>query len=181
MLQVSAQRRQPLMSLEADSFKPPCLLGYYPCISNPQSKDCAVMDTCSKDLFFCKYRFRSLLTEPTFHVRSIVLQIGIVRMAAALVLCGELLSVDVFEVGNDDSKRRQFNKRRIKSDVLQEVQRVLLTYEERIAVLEKENQLLWEENRKLCSALDDLTLSVDAFEEEMKAKINDALSNWVEA
>ena len=32
-------------------------------------------------------------------------------MAAALVLGGELLSVDVFEVGNDDSKRRQFNKR----------------------------------------------------------------------
>ena len=66
---------------------------------------------------------------------------------------------------------------RIKSDVLQEVQRVLLTYEERIAVLEKENRLLWEENRKLCIALDDLTLSIDAFEEEMKAKINDALSN----
>ena len=66
---------------------------------------------------------------------------------------------------------------RIKSDVLQEVQRVLLTYEERIAVLEKENRLLWEENRKLCIALDDLTFSIDAFEEEMKAKINDALSN----
>ena len=63
---------------------------------------------------------------------------------------------------------------RIKSDVLQVVQRVLLTYEERIAVLEKEN-------RKLCIMLDDLTLSVDAFEEEMKAKINDALSNLVEA
>ena len=43
------------MSLVSDSFKPPCLLGYYPCISNPQSKDCAVMDTCSKDLFFCKF------------------------------------------------------------------------------------------------------------------------------
>ena len=71
-------------------------------------------------------------------------------------------------------------RERIKSDVLQEVQHVLLTYEERIAVLEKENRLLWEENRKLCSALDDLTLSIDAFEEEMKAKINDALSNWVE-
>ena len=70
---------------------------------------------------------------------------------------------------------------RIKFDVLQEVQRVLLTYEERIAVLEKENRLLWEENRKLCIMLDDLTLSVDAFEEEMKAKINDALSNLVEA
>ena len=69
---------------------------------------------------------------------------------------------------------------RIKSDVLQEIQRVLLTYEERIAVLEKENRLLWEENRKLCSALDDLTFSFDAFEEEMKAKINDAVSNWAE-
>ena len=68
----------------------------------------------------------------------------------------------------------------IKSDVLQEVQRVLLTYEERIAVLEKENRLLWEDNRKLCSSLDDLTLSIDAFEEEMKAKINDTLSNWTE-
>ena len=66
---------------------------------------------------------------------------------------------------------------RIRSDVLQEVQRVLLTYEERIAVLEKENRLLWEENRKLCSAFDDLTLSVEAFKEEMKARINDALSN----
>ncbi len=69
---------------------------------------------------------------------------------------------------------------RIKSDVLQEVQRVLLTYEERIAVLEKENRLLWEENKKLCIALDDLTFSIDAFEEEMKAKINDTISNWAE-
>ena len=69
---------------------------------------------------------------------------------------------------------------RIRSDVLQEVQRILLTYEERIAVLEKENRVLWEENRKLCSALDDLTLSVDVFEEELKAKIKDALSNLAE-
>ena len=69
---------------------------------------------------------------------------------------------------------------RIKSDVLQEVQRVLLTYEERIAFLEKENRLLWEENRKFFSVLDDLTLSIDAFEEEMKEKLNDALSNWTE-
>jgi hypothetical protein len=69
---------------------------------------------------------------------------------------------------------------RIKSDVLQEVQRVLLTYEERLAFLEKENRLLWEENRKLFSALDDLTFSIDAFEEEMKAKINDVVSNWAE-
>jgi hypothetical protein len=72
-------------------------------------------------------------------------------------------------------------KERIRSDVLQEVQRVLLTYEERIAVLEKENRQLWEENGKLCSALDDITLSIDAFEEEIKAKINDALSNLAEA
>ena len=43
------------MSKVADSFKPPCLLGYYPCISNPSSKDRAVMDTCSKNLFFCKF------------------------------------------------------------------------------------------------------------------------------
>ena len=70
---------------------------------------------------------------------------------------------------------------RIKSDVLQEVQRILLTYEERIAFLEKENRLLWEENKKLGSVLDYLTLSVDAFEEEMKAKVNDALSNWMES
>ena len=69
---------------------------------------------------------------------------------------------------------------RIKSDVLQEVQRVLLTYEERIAFLEKENRLLWEENRKFFSTLDDLTLSIDVFEEEMKEKLNDALSNWTE-
>ena len=69
---------------------------------------------------------------------------------------------------------------RIKSDVLQEVQRVLLTYEERIVFLEKANRLLWEENRKFFSALDDLALSIDAFEEEMKGKINDALSNWME-
>jgi hypothetical protein len=76
-------------------------------------------------------------------------------------------------IQNGDNSIRE----RIKSDVLQEVQRVLLTYEERIAVIEKENRLLWEENRKLCSALDDLTLSIDAFDEEMKAKINDSLSN----
>ena len=80
-------------------------------------------------------------------------------------------------IQNGDSSIRD----RIKSDVLQEVQRVLLTYEERIAVLEKENRLLWEENRKFCSMLDDLTLSVDAFEEETKAKINNALSNAAEA
>jgi hypothetical protein len=59
---------------------------------------------------------------------------------------------------------------RIKSDVLQEVQRVLLTYEERIAVLEKENRLLWEEHRKLCIALDDLTFSIDAFEERNESE-----------
>ena len=43
------------MSKVADLFKPPCLLGYYPCISNPHSKDCAIIDICSKDLFFCKF------------------------------------------------------------------------------------------------------------------------------
>jgi hypothetical protein len=43
------------MSLAAGSFEPPCLLGYYPCITNPLSKDCAVIDTCSKDLYFCKF------------------------------------------------------------------------------------------------------------------------------
>ena len=63
---------------------------------------------------------------------------------------------------------------------LQEFERILLTYEERIAVIEKENRLLWEEKRKLCIALDDLTFSIDAFEEEMKAKINNAVSNWAE-
>lgn len=78
--------------------------------------------------------------------------------------------------GGDNSIRDK-----IKFDVLQEVQRVLLTYEERIVVLEKENRMFWEENRKLCSALDELTLSIDAFEEEMKAKFNDALSNLAEA
>jgi hypothetical protein len=79
-------------------------------------------------------------------------------------------------IQNGDNSMRD----RIKSDVLQEVQRVLLTYEERIAFLEKENRLLWEENRKFFSTLDDLTLSIDAFEEEMKEKLNDALSNWTE-
>ena len=72
-------------------------------------------------------------------------------------------------------------RQRIKSDVLQEVQRILLTYEERIAVLEKENRLLWEEIRTLYSALDDLSLSVDDFEEELKAKLNDFISNLAEA
>ena len=70
---------------------------------------------------------------------------------------------------------------RIKSDVLQEIQRVLLTYEERMSVLEKENRLLWEENRKLCCALEDLTLSVDVFKEESKVKMIEALSNLAEA
>jgi hypothetical protein len=79
-------------------------------------------------------------------------------------------------IQNGDNSIRE----RIKSDVLQEVQRVLLTHEERIAFLEKENRLLWEENRKLCITLDDLALSAEAFEEEMKAKLNDALSNLAE-
>jgi hypothetical protein len=43
------------MSFVADSFKPPYLLGYYPCTSNPSSKDCTIIDTCSKDLYFCKF------------------------------------------------------------------------------------------------------------------------------
>ena len=72
-------------------------------------------------------------------------------------------------------------RERIRSDVLQEVQRILLSYEERIAVLEKENRLLWEENRKLCCVLEDLSLSIDVFEEEMTAKVNDALSDLAEA
>ena len=80
-------------------------------------------------------------------------------------------------IQNSDNSIRD----RIKSDVLQEIQRILLTFEERIAVLEKENQLLMEENRKLCNGLDDLTLSIDNFEEELRAKINDALSNLAEA
>ena len=119
--------------------------------------------------------------ELIFRVSGIVLLIGIVRMEAALVLGGEPLSVDVLEAANMIQNDGGSIKDRIKSDVLQEVQRVLLTYEERIAVLEKDNRLLWEENRVLCSALDDLTLCIDAFEEEMKAKINDALSNVAEA
>ena len=52
-----------------------------------------------------------MLTEPIFHVSSTVLLIGIVRMAAALVLGEELLSIGVLEAANDDSKRRPFNKR----------------------------------------------------------------------
>jgi predicted nuclease with TOPRIM domain len=78
--------------------------------------------------------------------------------------------------GGDNSIRD-----RIKSDVLQEVLRILLTYEERIAILEKENRQLWEENKTLYSALDDLSLSFDDFEEEIKAKLNDAISNMAEA
>jgi predicted nuclease with TOPRIM domain len=78
--------------------------------------------------------------------------------------------------GGDNSVRDK-----TKSDVLQEVQRILLTYEERIAVLEKENRLLWEQNRTLYSALDDLSLSFDDFEEEIKAKLNDGISNLAEA
>ncbi len=49
--------------------------------------------------------------EPIFLVSGTVLLIDIVRMEAALVLGGELLSIDVLEEGNDDSKRRWFNKR----------------------------------------------------------------------
>ena len=49
--------------------------------------------------------------ELIFRVSGTVFLIGIARMAAVLVLGGELLSVDVLEAANDDSKRRQFNKR----------------------------------------------------------------------
>jgi len=84
------------MSIVTDSFKPPCLFGYYPCISNPKSKDCAVMDTCSKDLFFASLQSWHLLMELIFHVGGTVLLIGLVRMEAVLVLGGEFLSVDVF-------------------------------------------------------------------------------------
>ena len=49
--------------------------------------------------------------ELIFRVSGTVLLIGIVRMAAVLVLGGELLSVDVLEAGTDDSKWRRFNKR----------------------------------------------------------------------
>ena len=48
--------------------------------------------------------------ELTFLVGGTVLLIGIVRMEAVLVMGGELLSVDVLEAANIDSKRRQFNK-----------------------------------------------------------------------
>ena len=48
--------------------------------------------------------------EPIFRVSATVFLIGIVRMAAGLVPGGELLSIDVLEAGNDDSKRRQFDK-----------------------------------------------------------------------
>jgi hypothetical protein len=44
--------------------------------------------------------------EQIFHVGGTVFLIGIVRMAAALVPGGELLSVDVLEAANNDSKRR---------------------------------------------------------------------------
>ena len=99
------------MSLVADSFKPPCLLGYYPCISNPHRKTVLLWILVLRTCFSASLQNWRLLTEPIFHVSSIVLQIGIVRMAAALVLGAELLSVDVLEAGNNDSKRRQFNKR----------------------------------------------------------------------
>ena len=43
--------------------------------------------------------------EPIFRASGTVLTIGIVRMAAVLVLGEELLNVDVLEASNDDSKR----------------------------------------------------------------------------
>jgi len=94
------------MSLAADSFKPPCLLGYYPCISNPSSKDCAIIDIAPRTCIFASLQSWRLLMELIFRVSGTVFLIGIVRMGAARVLGGELLSVGVFEVGNDDSKRR---------------------------------------------------------------------------
>ena len=112
------------MSKVADSFKPPCLLGYYPCISNPSSKDCAIMDTCSKDLFFCKFANLALLMELIFRVSAIVLIIGIVRMAAVPVLGEEVLSVDVLEAATMIKAAIISITDRIRSDVLQEVQRV---------------------------------------------------------
>ena len=44
--------------------------------------------------------------EQIFRVSGTVFLIGIVRMAAVLVLGGVLLSVDVLEADNNDSKRR---------------------------------------------------------------------------
>ncbi|MGO8807161.1 MAG: hypothetical protein ACLQO7_11280 [Candidatus Bathyarchaeia archaeon] len=44
--------------------------------------------------------------EPIFHVSGTVFLIGIVLMAEVLVRGGELLSIDVLEAANDDSKRR---------------------------------------------------------------------------
>ena len=49
--------------------------------------------------------------EPIFRVSGTVLLIGIVRMEAVLVLGGELLSIDVMEAPDDDSKWQQLNKR----------------------------------------------------------------------
>ena len=83
------------MSLVTDSFKPPCLLGNYPCISDPSSNDCAVIDTCSKTCFSASLRSWRLLTELIFRVSGTVFLIGIVRMEAVLVLGGEFLSVAV--------------------------------------------------------------------------------------
>ena len=83
------------MSLAADSFKPPCLLGYYPCISNPSSKDCAIIDIAPRTCIFASLQSWRLLMEPIFRVSDTVLLIAIVRMAVVLVLVGEFLSIDV--------------------------------------------------------------------------------------
>ena len=99
------------MSFVADSFKPPCLLGYYPCISNPHRKTALLWILVLRTCFSASLQSWRLPMELIFRVSGTVLLIGIVRMAAALVLGGELLSVDVLEAGNDDSKRRRFNKR----------------------------------------------------------------------
>jgi hypothetical protein len=42
------------VNIEADEYNP-ASNQFNPCISNPSSKDCTIIDTCSKDLYFCKF------------------------------------------------------------------------------------------------------------------------------
>jgi|WetSurMetagenome_2_1015567.scaffolds.fasta_scaffold05655_7 hypothetical protein len=49
--------------------------------------------------------------EPIFHAKDTVLQIGIALMAAVPALGVPILREDVLEAANDDSKRRQLDKR----------------------------------------------------------------------
>ena len=49
--------------------------------------------------------------EPISRVNGIVLLIGIALTGAALALAEELLCVNVLEAANNDSGRRQLNKR----------------------------------------------------------------------